>query len=112
MQLKQYLKNIFRTSHWQHRLSMRRIVLEMTGLLVVLEAITVIILQIISVQRRQHQHKGGFPHPSLDELGVGDNSFDLYDYVRDLYDAMRGLIDAARQSINGETCIWKGDAKR
>ena len=82
----------------------------MTGLLVVLEAITVIILQIISVQRRQHQQKGGFPHPSLDEVPVGDNSLHLYDYGRDLYDAMLAAIDAARESIYLETYIWKGDA--
>jgi cardiolipin synthase len=110
MQIKQYLKNIFRTSHWQHRLSVRRMVLEMTGLLVGLEAITVIILQIVSAQRKQHRQKGGFPHPSLDEVRVGDNSLHLYDYGRDLYDAMLAAIDAARESIYLETYIWKGDA--
>src|SRR2546430_13945796 len=110
MQIKQYLKNIFRTSHWQQRLSVRRMVLEITGVLVGLEAITVIILQIISAQRKQHRQKGGFPHPSLDEVRVGDNSLHIYDYGRDLYDAMLAAIDAARESIYLETYIWKGDA--
>ncbi len=100
MQLKQYFKNIFRTSRWHRRLSVRRMVMEMTGLMVVLEAITVIILQFVSEQRKQRRPEGGFPHPYLDEVRVGDNTLQIYDYGRDLYDAMLAAIDAAQESIS------------
>src|SRR6266704_4750238 len=110
MKIKQYLKNIFRTSHWHRQISIRRIVMEMTGLLVGLEAITVIILQLVSEQRKQHRPEGGFPHPYLDEVRVGDNTLQIYDYGRDLYDAMLAAIDAAQESVYLETFIWKSDA--
>src|SRR5437868_11070913 len=103
MQLKQYIKNIFRSSRWWHRFSVRRMVMEMTGLMVVLEAITVIILQLVSEQRKQRRPESGFPHPYLDEARVGDNTLQIYDYGRDLYDAMLAAIDAAQESIYLET---------
>ena len=110
MQIKQYLKNIFRTSRWKRRFSVRRMVMEMTGLMFGLEAITVIILQLVSEQRKQRRPEGGFPHPYLDEVRVGDNTLQIYDYGRDLYDAMLAAIDAAQESIYLETFIWKSDA--
>ena len=75
-----------------------------------LEAITVIILQLVSVQRRQKRPENSFPHPSLDAVRVGDNTLQIYDYGRDLYDAMLAAIDAARETIFLETFIWKDDA--
>lgn len=75
-----------------------------------LEAITVIILQLVSVQRRQKRPENSFPHPSLDAVRVGDNTLQIYDYGRDLYDAMLAAIDAARETIYLETFIWKDDA--
>ncbi len=110
MQIKQSFKNIFRISHWRQRLSVRRMVLEITGLLAGLQAITVIILQIVSAQRKHHRQEDGFPHPYLDEVRVGDNTLQIYDYGRDLYDAMLAAIDGAQESIYLETYIWKGDA--
>src|SRR6266516_3256896 len=110
MQIKQSFKNIFRISHWRQRLSVRRMVLEITGLLAGLQAITVIILQIVSAQRKHHRQEDGFPHPYLDEVRVGDNTLQIYDYGRDLYDAMLAAIDGAKESIYLETYIWKGDA--
>ncbi len=98
MQIKQYLKNIFRTSRWKRRFSVRRMVMEMTGLMVGLEAITVIILQLVSEQRKQRRPEGGFPHPYLDEVRVGDNTLQIYDYGRDLYDAMLAAISAIKLS--------------
>ena len=110
MQIKQHLKNLFRTARRLRQFSIRRLVLEMTGLLLGLEAITVIILQLVSEQRKHHRQEGGFPHPYLDEVRVGDNTLQIYDYGRDLYDAMLAAIDAAQESIYLETYIWKGDA--
>lgn len=94
----------------RHRFSIWRLLLEATGVLVVLEAVVVIILQIVSVQRRRQRQQGSFPHPSLEEITVGENRLQLYDYGRDLYAAMLADIDAAQESIYLETYIWKGDA--
>jgi cardiolipin synthase A/B len=84
--------------------------MEAGALLFGLEAITVIILQLVSVQRRQKRPENSFPHPSLDEVRAGDNTLQIYDYGRNLYDAMLAAIDAARESIYLETFIWKDDA--
>jgi cardiolipin synthase len=75
-----------------------------------LEAIVVIILQIVSKERRRTMHTGGFPHLNLEEEKIGKNTLQLYDYGSDLYDDMLAAIDAAQESIYLETYIWKGDA--
>jgi cardiolipin synthase len=85
---------------------MRRILLGATGLLIALEAITVIILQIVSAQRKHHRQEGSFPHPNQGEVPLGENNLQLYDYGRDLYDAMLAAIDAAQESIYLESYIW------
>ena len=82
----------------------------MTGLLIALESVTVLILQLITAHRRRKEQKGGFPHPYLNEVQVGENILEVYDYGRDLYDAMLAAIDNARDSIYLETYIWKDDA--
>ncbi len=82
----------------------------MTGLLIALESVTVLILQLITAHRRRKEQKGGFPHPHLSEVQVGENVLEVYDYGRDLYDAMLAAIDDAQNSIYLETYIWKGDA--
>ena len=91
------------------QLSLRKITLTIFGLVVSLQTITVIILQIVSIQRRS-QHHGGFPHPRLSEVQVGANRIQLYDYGQDLFNAMLAAIDSAKESIYLETYIWKGDA--
>nr|HET6902557.1 phospholipase D-like domain-containing protein [Ktedonobacteraceae bacterium] len=91
------------------RFSIRNIVLTIVGLTASLQAITVIILQIVSVARR-NRRVGGFPHPHFHEVCVGDNRLQLYDYGRDLFNAMLAAIDSAQESIYLETYIWKGDA--
>lgn len=96
-------------SRWHRRFSIWRLLLEATGVMVVLEAVVVIILQIVSAQRKHQRQQGSFPHPSLKEVTVGENRLQLYDYGRDLYDAMLADIDAAQESIYLETYIWKGD---
>ena len=74
------------------------------------QIITVIILQVVSIDRRKkHQQHGGFPHPKLKPVRVGDNILQLYDYGQDLYDAMLKAIDEAQETIYIETYIWKGD---
>ncbi|TMC87787.1 MAG: hypothetical protein E6J22_16855, partial [Chloroflexi bacterium] len=86
-----------------------RILLVLTGLMVLLEAAIIFVLQVITEQRKRHRQEGSFPHPSLDEVQVGDNRLLVYDYGRDLYDAMLAAIDAAQESVYLETYIWKED---
>ena len=90
------------------RLSIRNVVFMGIGLMTSLQAITVVILQIVSVARR-NRREGGFPHPHLHEVCIGDNRLQLYDYGRDLYNAMLAAIDSAQESVYLETYIWKGD---
>src|SRR5437763_1619261 len=87
-----------------------RTLLEMTGVLVALQAIIVIVLEIVSARRKRHRQGGSFPHPNLSEVHVGKNRLQIYDYGRDLYDAMLAAIDTAEESIYLETSIWKDDA--
>src|SRR6266566_6474879 len=86
-----------------------RILLVLTGLMVLLQAAIIFVLQVITEQRKRHRQEGSFPHPSLDEVQVGDNRLLVYDYGRDLYDAMLAAIDAAQESVYLETYIWKED---
>ncbi|HBE27666.1 MAG TPA: hypothetical protein DDW25_02125, partial [Ktedonobacter sp.] len=86
-----------------------RTLLALIGVLAVLQAVIVIILQVVSEQRKRHRHEGSFPHPSLNDVDVGENRLRVYDYGRDLYDAMLTSIDAARESVYLETFIWKDD---
>src|SRR5579864_4488644 len=102
--------NSFRVSLRLHPRSILRTLLEIMGVMVALQAITVIVLQIVSVQRRRLQQPGSFPHPQMKEVCVGENKLKIYDFGRDLYDAMLAAIDATEESIYLETYIWKGDA--
>jgi cardiolipin synthase A/B len=91
------------------RRSIMRTLLALTGVLAALQAVTVIILQVVSEQRKRHRHEGSYPHPSLNEVDIGENRLRVYDYGRDLYDAMLTSIDAAQESAYLETFIWKDD---
>lgn len=91
------------------RFSIRRLLLQAAGVIAALQAIVVLILQIVSVLRRQRRHQGEFPHLELEEVHVGENAVQLYSYGKDLYDEMLAAIEAAQESIYLETYIWKGD---
>jgi cardiolipin synthase len=69
----------------------------------------VLILQFVSVLRRQQRYQGSFPHLSLEEVNIGKNRVQIYDYGRDLYAHMLQAIDDAHESIYLETYIWKDD---
>jgi cardiolipin synthase A/B len=92
-----------------HRPSIKRILLQLLGLMVGLQSITIIILQAISIRRKRHQPQGTFPHQHLPTIDVGENIVQIYDYGRELYDAMLAAIDAAQETIFLETYIWKDD---
>ncbi len=89
--------------------SLTQIVLRAMGTLFGLQVLTIAILQLVSKLRRKQQQGGGFPHPNLSEVRVGDNALQLYDYGQYLYDAMFAAIDSAKESIYLETFIWKDD---
>lgn len=92
------------------KFSLKRLLLQLTGIMLGLQALIVFVLQIISVRRKRHQPQGGFPHQYLETVKVGKNKVQLFDYGRELYDAMLAAIDGARESIYLETYIWKSDA--
>ncbi len=94
----------------RRKLSLRRLLLQLTGIMIGLQVLIVAVLQVISVGRKRHQPQGGFPHKHLDIVQIGKNKVHLFDYGRELYDAMLAAIDAAQESIYLETYIWKGDA--
>src|SRR5258708_6757652 len=96
-------------TQWR-KLSLKRLLLQLTGIMLGLQAVIVAVLQVISVRRKRHQPQGGFPHKYLQVVQVGKNKVQLFDYGRELYDTMLAAIDAAQESIYLETYIWKGDA--
>jgi cardiolipin synthase A/B len=93
----------------RRRFSIRRLLLQLFGLIAGVQGFIILILQAISIRRKRHQPQGGFPHQHLERVRVGDNVLQLYDYGRDLYNAMLAAIDDAQESIYLETYIWKGD---
>ena len=92
------------------RFSFKRTILEISGVVVTLQAIVVLILQFVSILRRQQRYQGSFPHLSLEEVNIGKNRVQIYDYGRDLYAHMLQAIDNANESIYLETYIWKDDS--
>ena len=91
------------------RFSFKRAIFEILGVVVTLQAVVVLILQIVSMIRRQNRHLESFPHLSLQEVVIGENTVQIYDYGHDLYESMLSAIDAAQKSIYLETYIWKDD---
>ena len=91
------------------RFSIKRALLEIVGFAITLQAIVVIILEVISLLRRQNRHQGPFPHLSPEEVVIGKNTVQIYDYGHDLYASMLQAIDAAQKNIYLETYIWKDD---
>lgn len=45
----------------------------------------------------------------MEEVEIGENTVQIYDYGRDLFESMLSAIDTARESIYLETYIWKDD---
>src|SRR5271157_3489498 len=91
------------------RFSIKRIILEILGFVVTLQAVVVLVLQFVSVLRRHQRYQSNFPHLLLEEVNIGENSVQIYNYGRDLYAHMLQAIDAAQESIYLETYIWKDD---
>jgi cardiolipin synthase A/B len=89
--------------------SIKRALLEIAGIAITLQAVVVLILEIISLMRRQNRHKVTFPHLSPKEVVIGENTVQIYDFGHDLYESMLSAIDTAQKSIYLETYIWKDD---
>src|SRR5690348_8604452 len=102
--------NPYHAVHRRHRLSIMGTLLKVTGALVALQAIVLLVIEIVSARRKRQRQEGRFPHPHLSEVPVGKNRLQIYDYGRDLYDDMLAAIDTAQESIYLETYIWKDDA--
>ncbi len=104
------LERLKRFKHLWHRISIVRLVQDAIIVIVSLQAITVIVLDILAMLRGRHKHEVHFPHLQLDEVKVDENYLQLYGYGQYLYAAMLDAIDNAQESIYLESFIWKGDA--
>ena len=91
------------------KFSIKRTLFSLIGLAITLQTVVVIILEVFSLIRRQNRHQGTFPHLSLEEVVIGENTVQIYAYGHDLYESMLSAIDTAQQSIYLETYIWKDD---
>ncbi len=89
--------------------SIKRIVLAIIGAALTLPTIVVFSLEIISFLRRNNRLQDSFPHLSLEDVVVGENTVQIYDYGHDLYESMLNAIENAQHSIYLETYIWKAD---
>ncbi|GAC1302326.1 MAG: phospholipase D-like domain-containing protein [Ktedonobacteraceae bacterium] len=104
------LERLNRFKHLWHRISIVRLVQDAIIIIVSLQAIIVIVLDILAMLRGRHKHEVNFPRLQLDEVKVDENYLQLYGYGQDLYAAMLDAIDNAQESIYLESFIWKGDA--
>ena len=109
MQLKHLRTHILTILGQRSGPSLTQIVWRAIATLFGLQILTVAILHLVSKLRRKRQQGGGFPHPTLFDIPVGDNVVQLYSYGQYLYDAMLDAIDNAQTSIYLETFIWKDD---
>jgi cardiolipin synthase len=91
------------------KFSIKRTLLSLIGFAITLQAVVVVILEAFSLIRRQKRHQGTFPHLSLEEVVIGENTVQIYAYGHDLYESMLSAIDTAQKSIYLETYIWKDD---
>src|SRR5258708_788661 len=92
-----------------HRISVVRLLENAIIAMVALQAIIVLVLNVVATLRQRHKTGVHFQPLRLDEVQVGDNYLQLYGYGRDLYAAMLDAIDNARESIYLESYILKGD---
>lgn len=101
---------LFPSARRRSRLSLLRIISEVFGVMLALQALVVVILQIASVLRRKRRGAASFPHPRMREVRLSENRLKVYDYGSDLFEAMLAAIDEAQESIYLETYIWKDDS--
>lgn len=92
------------------RIPLVRVIVMLVASALALQATIITILVLITKQRKQRLPPGGFPHPDLPELAIGENKLELYSYGERLFDAMLDAIDNARETIYFETYLWKDDA--
>ncbi len=110
MQMRQLRERILTLLGQRRGPSLSQVLLRTSGAFLGLQILTITLLQLASKLRQKQQEGGGFPHPNLNSVRVGDNTVQLYDFGQYLYDAMLHAIDNAKESIYLETFIWKDDA--
>src|SRR5260370_16926029 len=77
MQRSQSLWKQLNLSLRSRRFSIKRILFEIFGLMIMLQAVVALILQFVSMIRRQHGHRGSFPHSYMEEEEIGENTVQL-----------------------------------
>lgn len=91
------------------RIPVVRVVVTLILGAVALQAAVITILTLVTKRRARRLPPGGFPHPDLPEVAIGENYLQIYSYGERLYDAMLDAIDHARETIYFETYLWKDD---
>lgn len=86
-------------------LFVRRCLLTLLGL----QVLTASVLFLVAALGRRRKHDSSFPHVHEDEVLVGKNRLQLYNYGNDLYDAMLEAIENAQECVYIESFIWKDD---
>ncbi len=99
---------------WQNfmlgkRFSVRRLVLILSGVVVVVQGLLIAALAIMAEVRKRRAPPASFPHVPEQVSTVDNNAVSIFVYGQDLYDSMLEAIDSAQHSIYFETFIWKGD---
>ncbi|HEX5441672.1 MAG TPA: hypothetical protein VFW76_12360, partial [Ktedonobacterales bacterium] len=91
------------------RIPVVRVVVALVLGVLTLQAAVITVLMLVTKRRALRLPPGGFPHPELPELAIGDNHLQIYSYGEHLYEAMLNAIDRARETIYFETYLWKDD---
>ena len=77
------------------RIPVVRVVVTLILGAVALQAAVITILTLVTKRRARRLPPGGFPHPDLPEVAIGENYLQIYSYGERLYDAMLDAIDHA-----------------
>jgi cardiolipin synthase len=93
----------------QSRYTLRRVLLWLSGALVLAQASIIGALVFVSELRKRRAAPASFPHERRQIAEVDGNDVRIYTYGQDLYNAMLAAIDGAQSTIYLETFIWKGD---
>lgn len=103
---KKYLFSLFPDPR---HITLSQLLRTVIGSLAIMQALTAIILLIMSAIRNKHKREHGFLHVDLEEVQVGENYLQIYSYGRHLYNAMLEAIDSAKETVYLESFIWKDD---
>lgn len=90
--------------------SLRHALLLALGAYATLQALVVVILSAIAVDRNRRLNRARVPHIDQPDILVEENRVKIFSYGADLFEAMYEAIDSAQELIFIESYLWKADA--